>query len=172
MGTASKIATWFLWWLIYSAFGWVYETGIAPIETGHWVGQGFLYGPLRPVYGTAAALAIALFYRRVTGVVPLFFAGALLATAVEYLTSLVLEEAFGLRWWDYSDFRFNIDGRVSLLGALVFGVMMVLLIRIIHPRVEALTARIAARTRVFAAAVLAGFVALDICVTVIHLLAM
>ena len=170
MGIASKIAPWFLWWLLYSAVGWVYETSIALVETGQWVGHGFLFGPWRPVYGTAAVLAIALLYRRTKNVVPLFLVGAFLATVVEYTTSLVLEDAFGLRLWDYSHFRFNIDGRVSLLGAVVFGVMMVLLIRLVHPRVEVLTARVAARTQVIAASVMAGLVALDICVTVIHLL--
>jgi len=94
-----------------------------------------------------------------------------LSTALEYVTSVVLERLFGQRWWDYSNFRFNIAGRVCLLAAIVFGVLTVLLIKIIHPRVEMLTNRIADRTKIKLASVLAGAVALDFCMTLLRLLA-
>ena len=171
MKTASKVSNWFLWWLLYSVAGWVYEIIVVSIQEGHLVSRGFLYGPLCPIYGTAALLAIALLYKRVKNPVPLFVVGVTLATALEYTVSVVLERLFHQRWWDYSDFRFNIEGRVCLLASMIFGVMMILLIKVVHPRIEALTERIAVKTRVVLASVLAGLVALDFCLTIIHLLA-
>jgi len=167
-----KISNWFLWWIAYSIAGWVYEIIVVSAQEGHLVSRGFLYGPLCPIYGTAALMAIALLYRRVKHVVPLFLVGVTVATVLEYITSVVLERLFGQRWWDYSDFRFNIEGRVCLLATIVFGVMMILLIRVIHPRVEALTERIPAKTRIVLASVLAGLIAIDLWLTVIHQLAM
>ena len=170
MKTASKVSNWFLWWLIYSVAGWAYEIVVVSIQEGHLVSRGFLYGPLCPIYGTAALLAIALLYKRVKNPLLLFLVGVTLATALEYTTSVALERLFHQRWWDYSNFRFNIEGRVCLLAATVFGVLMILLIKVIHPRVEALTGRLAEKTRVLLASVLAGLVALDFCLTLIHLL--
>ena len=172
MERASRVSQWVLWWVLYSVFGWIYETIICSIELGQWADRGFLYGPLCPIYGSAAVLAIAMLYRRVKSVPLLFLVGVVLATGVEYITSVVLEQIFGMRWWDYSEFRFHIEGRVSLLGAVVFGVLVVLLIKIVHPRIESLTKRIPAKTGIVFASVLVGVTVVDFCMTVIHLLAM
>jgi len=136
---------------------------------GQWADRGFLYGPLCPIYGTAAVLALILF-QRIKHPVPLFLIGAALVVVIEYSTSVVLELLFEQIWWDYSQFRFNIHGRVSILGAVVFGVMIVLLVKAIHPRVEALTKRIGDRIKILLASALAGMVILDFCMTVIHLI--
>jgi len=178
MRIADKISKWFLWFLLYSFAGWVYESILFSIALGHWVNRGFLYGPLCPIYGTGAMLALLILRKHVKNAVPLFFIGALLATVVEYTTSVVLERLFHQTWWDYSQFPFNIHelaslnihGRVSLYGAIAFGVMVVLLIKVVHPRIEVLTERIADKTKVVLASVLAGMVLLDLCVTLVHLL--
>lgn len=46
-----------------------------------------------------------------------------------------MEKLFHARWWDYSERKFNINGRVCLLGAVVFGLFSVILIKIIHPSI-------------------------------------
>jgi len=171
MVTASKISTWFLWGIVYSFFGWVYEVILWFLDMGYWDNRGFLYGPLCPIYGTSAVLALAILYKRTKNVVLLFLTGVVLTTGVEYIVSIVLEAFFGLRWWDYSQYRFNIQGRVSLLGAVVFGALIVLLVKLIHPRIEVITNRIADKTKIITAFVFAGVIVLDICMTVIHLLA-
>jgi len=169
MQIASKISTWFLWWILYSVFGWVFETLVCSIEMGQWADRGFLYGPLCPIYGTSALLSLVIF-KRIKHAALLFLAGAAMVVVIEYSTSLVLEQLFGQIWWDYSAFRFNIHGRVSLLGAVVFGVMIVLLIKLIHPRVEALTTRIQDKTKLIAAGILALILAFDFSITLFHLL--
>jgi len=167
---ASKISTWFLWFILYSVIGWIYETILCSIEAGQWVERGFLYGPLCPIYGTVAVLALAILYQRIKNVALLFLVGVVLTTGVEYISSVVLEQIFGLRWWDYSHFRFNIGGRISLLAAVVFGISIVLLLKVIHPRIEALTNRMADKTKVILASMFAGLIVFDFCITLIHLL--
>ena len=68
-----------------------------------------------------------------TNPVALFLLGAIVACVLEYLTSYGMEKLFHARWWDYSRRLLNINGRVCLLGAVVFGLFSVLLILMIHP---------------------------------------
>ena len=77
----------------------------------------------------------------------LFFLGALLTCTLEYLTSFVMEKLFHTRWWDYSNRKFQIHGRVCLAGTVVFGCFSVLLLKIVHPLTVSLLAKIPATVR-------------------------
>jgi len=162
-------ASWFLWFIAYSFAGWAYETALFTIVLSHWTNRGFLHAPLCPIYGTAAMAAIAILYGRVKNIALLFLAGAFLATVLEYITSVVLELLFDARWWDYSSRSFNIHGRVCLLGAVIFGTMVVVLVRFIHPQVEKLTARIPGKAKVILAIGIAGGIVLDFIMTASNL---
>ena len=61
------------------------------------------------------------------------------ATILEYTTSWVMEELFHARWWDYSNFRFNVQGRVCLLGAVIFGIAGVVIVLGAQPYVAQFT---------------------------------
>ena len=61
---------------------------------------------------------------------------------LEYITSWAMEKLFHARWWDYSNMRFHINGRVCLLGFCAFGVLSVVLLWWIHPALAAFTGRI------------------------------
>ena len=113
------IETWFLWLMIYSVIGWVYESTICSIGQRKLINRGFLNGPYCPIYGTGAVLVL-LVLGRIQNPVLLFFAGAVLTCSLEYLTSWLMEKLFHARWWDYSKRKFNIGGRVCLIGAIVF----------------------------------------------------
>lgn len=169
MAMASKISNWVLWWVIYSLAGWAYETIVCFIDAGHWANRGFLFGPICPIYGTAALLTIGILYKRIKNIALLFVTGVLLTAGLEYITSLVLEQLFGMRWWDYSSYRFNVGGRISLVGVVIFGAFTVLLIKFIHPWMEALTKRIGDKIKIILASVLAVAVVVDFCITLIHL---
>ena len=156
---------WLLWLVFYSFLGWAYESVLFTIVFRQWTNRGFLHGPLCPIYGTAAVLVIALLYGRKKNVCFLFFVGMVMATGLEYITSVVLEFFFDTRWWDYSARMFNIQGRVCLLGAAVFGTMVVLLARVMHPLVEKFTLRIPAKIRVLLAAFFAAAIIFDFIMT-------
>lgn len=44
-----------------------------------------------------------------------------------------MEKLFHARWWDYSSRKFNINGRVCLIGAFAFGSLSLILIKLVHP---------------------------------------
>lgn len=160
------IETWFLWLMIYSVIGWVYESTICSIGQRKLINRGFLNGPYCPIYGTGAVLVL-LVLGRIQNPVLLFFAGAVLTCSLEYLTSWLMEKLFHARWWDYSHYRFNIQGRICLLGAIVFGFGGVLIIDVVQPQVERLTAMIPLLAVHVICAVAAIVVIIDTIVTVV-----
>lgn len=94
--------------------------------------RGFLNGPYCPIYGCGAILVISL-VGWIDNFIVLFFVAMIVTSVLEYFTSWLLEVLFHAKWWDYSDFKYNIKGRVSLVGAVIFGALSVVLIKILHP---------------------------------------
>jgi len=122
--------------IMYSFIGWFYESIIRSIGAKKIINSGFLNGPFCPIYGFGAVVVILLFYQRVENIYILFFASMVLTSALEYVTSYLLEKIFHTKWWDYSNYLFNIKGRVFLPGAIVFGILSVLTIKFVHPFIE------------------------------------
>ncbi len=155
----------FLYIMIYGFAGWVYETIICSIEARRFVDRGFLNGPYCPIYGFGAMLDVIIL-GNIENAAALFFLGMLLDTVLEYVTSYVMEALFHARWWDYSTYRFNINGRVCLLGAVVFGAFSLLAVKVVHPAVAGAVGMIpTVWLHVISAVLLAG-VSVDVGVTV------
>ena len=114
----------FFYFILYSIIGWGYETAMCSVRDRAFVTRGFLNGPYCPIYGVGAVLFLSLLGNEKSSVL-IFIFGAMIASAVEYLTSFAMEKAFGARWWDYSDYKFNLNGRVCLGAAAVFGAFAV-----------------------------------------------
>lgn len=108
----------FLWFLLYAFIGWVYESVLVSVSERRWVNRGFLNGPLCPIYGCGAVLAIVLLHD-FTNPIEIFLISSFGASILEYITSWGMEKLFHARWWDYSHYRFNIQGRICLLAAIV-----------------------------------------------------
>ncbi len=163
----------FLWLMVYSFFGWVYETILCSAAQRKLVNRGFLLGPICPIYGCGAVLIILVLGRGTENVLGLFLSGAMLTCTLEYATSYLMEKLFHARWWDYSKRRYNLNGRVCLEGALVFGTFSVLLVRWIHPAVSAwLTNHLSAAATHLVCAGLLLIITLDCVWTVRHLLSL
>jgi len=160
----------FLWLIVYSFIGWIYESIICSAGEKRLVNRGFLNGPVCPVYGFGALTCIFFLNQKIDNVALLFFLGMLLTCAVEYITSVLLEKLFNTKWWDYSNHRFNIQGRVSLLGAIVFGTFSVLLIKYVHPFIRELIGRLPDPVLITASLALSLILMLDLYVTVRHIL--
>lgn len=133
----------FFWFMFYSIAGWIYETLICSLEAKKFINRGFLNGPYCPIYGCGAVLDL-LALGWIENPFLLFLAGALLDCTLEYFTSCVMEDMFHARWWDYSDKKLNINGRVCLLGAVVFGLFSMLLVKYVHPALGGMTAHLSA----------------------------
>ena len=101
--------------LIYGFFGWIYESSLVSIKKKSMINRGFLKGPIIPIYGCGALFIYLAFWEIRDHWCLVFLGGACLATLLEYVTSLIMELIFHTRWWDYSNYPFNLGGRVSLL---------------------------------------------------------
>ena len=132
------IAKYFIWFVFYSMLGWFWETTLYFISKRKFIDKSFLKGPFCPVYGIGAVLLIILL-GSVKNIFILFAAGALISIMVEYISTYYLEVFFRHKEWDYSKRRFNLYGRVCLLGAFIFGLFAVLLVRLIHPVINFIT---------------------------------
>lgn len=129
--------TWFFYFVVYSFLGWVCETCFCSIAARRFINRGFLNGPFCPIYGTGAVLVLLLFTRYENDLLALFVLSAVVTSVIEYITSYLLEKLFRLQLWDYSERKANLNGRVCLRNSLLFGVMSVLMVRVIHPRIAA-----------------------------------
>ena len=119
---------------MFSFFGWVSEVLYVGIFHEHkFVNRGFLYGPICPVYGFGGVVILLLPPSLYNTWIPLFFASTILCTAVEYLVSWIMEKMFHARWWDYSHYKFNINGRICLLNSVLFGFMGLSVIHFVYP---------------------------------------
>ena len=126
----------FLLLLFYSFLGWCGEMVYCSIgQRKLCEKRGFLNGPLCPIYGHGALLVLAVLGNRWNSPAATFLVGMVLTSAVEYVTSYVMEKLFHMRWWDYSCRRFNLNGRVCLLNSLLFGLACLVLRYGIQPRV-------------------------------------
>lgn len=159
----------FIWFIIYAFIGWIYETTYCSIKERKFVNRGFLYGPVIPIYGVGA-MVIILVLGEVKNIVVLFLSSMVVNSIIEYFTSWAMEKLFNARWWDYSRYPFNINGRICLYGALVFGVLSVLLIDFINPFVVRLTSHLS-YTAIYIISALLGILFIsDLTLTVINVL--
>ena len=98
--------------------------------------SGLVYGPFNPVYGIGAVIMTLTLYRyRNRSSSISFFGGAVVGSVIEYLLSWGQETLFGSTSWDYSRMPFNLDGRICLLYSLFWGILGVLWIKSLYPRV-------------------------------------
>jgi uncharacterized membrane protein len=105
----------------FSFIGWLWEVSLHLIEDGIFVNRGMLHGPWLPIYGSGGVLVFVLLKKLRDKPLCEFCAIVALCGAVEYLTSYFTERAHGMRWWNYSGYFLNLNGRICAEGLLVFG---------------------------------------------------
>lgn len=125
-----------LYFFVYSFLGWVCECLYCGIPQRRFINRGFLAGPYCPIYGWGALLVLYVLSPFRDHLLLLFAAGMILTSALEYITSFVMEKLFHSKWWDYSEQPFNLHGRICLKNTLLFGVMGVFVVRFAHPLIE------------------------------------
>lgn len=126
-----KLVDIYLLFWFSSILGWIMEEIVCSIGERKIINRGFLIGPYCPIYGVGAVLILLL--KGITNYYLIFILSLLLCSAIEYLVSFIMELVFKVRWWDYSDEPFNINGRICLKNAIAFGILGVLLIGYILP---------------------------------------
>lgn len=122
--------------ILYGVAGWIYESCLVSVRKKTFVNRGFLTGPIIPIYGCGALLFYMVFWDSRNDLLLVFVGSAILATLLEYVTSLTMELIFHARWWDYSQHRFNLNGRVSLMVSLFWGVLSIFMLQVLHPGMD------------------------------------
>lgn len=128
-----ELEYYFLLFFTGSVLGWVMEVVCKLIQFRRFINRGFLIGPYCPIYGFGAVLVTALLSRFSDSPLAVFGQAVLVCGVLEYFTSWLMEKLFHARWWDYSQRRFNINGRVCANTLIPFGLLGLLMIYLVKP---------------------------------------
>ena len=125
-----------LFFFTFSFVGWLWEVLLHLISDGIFVNRGVLHGSWLPIYGFGSILILTLLYRFRSKPYLLFFMSVILCGVVEYSTSYYLEVTNGMKWWDYTGYFLNINGRVCAEGLLVFGIGSMFVVYFVAPLLD------------------------------------
>lgn len=123
----------FLLFTVYSFLGWLTESIFCSVPAGKFINRGFLNGPFCPIYGFGGIVVVSVLFPFQDNIIALYIAGVLITTSIEYTTGFALELVFHTKYWDYSEHKYNVQGRICLQNSLLFGVMCVVGMLYIQP---------------------------------------
>lgn len=138
----NEIFVFIMYFMIYSFCGWVLESTYKSILERKIINSGFLAGPFCPIYGYGALIMYFALRDVTSNIIVLFLFGTIALSVFEYIVGLFLEIVFQTKYWDYSNKKFNIHGRVCLLNSLYWGILGIIFMKLIHPAVEKFVALI------------------------------
>ena len=128
-----SLASLFILFILYSFLGWCMEVLVTLYTTKKLVNRGFLIGPICPIYGNGCLMIILLLHKYLDDPFVLFAMATLICSILEYFTSYIMEKLFKARWWDYSDKKYNLNGRICLENLVAFGVLGLVMMYLINP---------------------------------------
>lgn len=144
-----------LMFFTFSMVGWLWEVSLHLISDGEFVNRGVLQGPWLPIYGSGGILILLLLYHFRRKPWLEFILAVILAGTVEYYTSLYLEMTHnGQKWWDYTGYFLNLNGRVCAEGLFVFGLGGMAIVYFLAPLLDNLIRKIPFKILVAACACL------------------
>ena len=131
---------WYQWlasFYIHCFFGWIFESAYVSFLKKRFVNRGFLHLPLLPLYGTGAVMMLWVSLPVKDNLFLVYAAGVIAATILEYVTGWGMEKLFKVKYWDYSDQRFQLNGYICLSSSIAWGFLTILLTEVIHRPIEA-----------------------------------
>ena len=128
---------------IFTFVGWMWEVALHLLNDGVFVNRGIMHGPWLPIYGTGGVLVLIILNKFRDKPLLEFISIIIVCGIVEYFTSYYLEIAHnGEKWWDYSGYFLNLNGRICAEGLLVFGLGGMAAVYAIAPALDNLIKRI------------------------------
>lgn len=121
-----------IYFIIYSFIGWFMEVCVSLYTKKRFVNRGFLIGPYCPIYG-CGVLTIVTLVGNESDVLTVFLKSIFICSILEYFTSYFMEKIYHVRWWDYSNKKFNINGRICLETMIPFGILGTSVVFLLHP---------------------------------------
>ena len=123
-----------IYFVFYSFIGFLLETIFGLFSKGVIESrQSFLFGPFCAIYGIGAILMIAFLKNFKGRPVLIFLLGALIGTVAEYLMSYFCDVFLHFKWWDYTGYFLNINGRTCLYFTVLWGLLAIALIEYVNP---------------------------------------
>ncbi len=151
-----------LLFFIFSFIGWCWEVSLHLVLDGVFVNRGALHGPWLPIYGSGGVLLLTLLNRVRSSPVKEFFCIIFVCGMVEYWTSYYLEMVYdGMKWWDYSGYFLNLNGRICAEGLLVFGIGGMVFVYIAAPLLDNRIRVLRKQVLVWSCLILLGMYAAD-----------
>ena len=146
-----------IYFITYSFLGWVMESIFRSISERKIINTGFLKGPFCPIYGVGAIIMLLFLKRFSDNLIVLF----IVLTIWEYLVGVLLEKLFHTKYWDYSNNKFNFQGRICLMNSIFWGILGVVFVKYIHPLIESLIEKIDFRILIFVYSILGIIILVD-----------
>ena len=129
----------------FSIGGWIWEVFLFFITGQGLVNRGVSHGPWLPIYGSGGVLVLILLQKVREKPVLTFFLSMALCGVIEYFTSLFLEMSKGVKWWDYTGYFLNLNGRICAEGLLIFGFGCLAAVYVAAPMLDELYRKIPVR---------------------------
>ena len=129
---------WLFFFYFYCFAGWCIESAYVSVKERKLTNRGFMRGPFLPLYGSGAVMMLVVSMPFQHNLILTYIAGCIGATALEYVTGVVMEALFKVRYWDYSNQKFNFQGHICLSSTLAWGGLTILMTRVVHKPVEQL----------------------------------
>lgn len=128
---------------IYCFLGWCIESTIVSIEQKMFVNRGFLRLPMLPLYGSGS-MVILIITLPVRDGNPfwIYLFGMIGATILEYITAVLMEGIFKTKYWDYSNEKYNFQGRICVKASLFWGCLSLFLVYVVNPPIQSLADKI------------------------------
>ena len=167
MFSFSEIA---LLFFIYSFLGWCVEVAFVAVTAGKGTNRGFLNGPVCPIYGCGMIGVLLALLPVEKNIWLLFLGGMVICSAVELFGGWILDKIFHMRWWDYSDEKFNIGGYVCLAFSFMWGMAVVFAVKFVHHPIMAVVKKIPFQIQVIIVVVCGVVFVVDMIVTLKNLI--
>ena len=131
-----SIIQWLFFFYFYCFCGWCFESAYVSIRTRKLTNRGFMRGPFLPLYGSGGLMMLIVSAPFRDNIVLTYVAGVIGATVLEYVTGVVMECLFKVRYWDYSKRKFNFQGQICLRSSLAWGFLTIAMTQLVHEPVE------------------------------------
>lgn len=131
----------YFYFMVYSFGGWVVQGLYVGAKDHKFVNTGFFHGPYVPIFGFGCLFIIYIVDKMSMNPFWVFVNTFWLTSVLEYVTSWYLQKRYHRLWWDYSNHKFNIHGRVCLLNSTLYGIAGLVVTYIFQPWMADLTAR-------------------------------
>lgn len=133
-----SVIQWMFFFYFYCFFGWCFESAYVSVKSRKLTNRGFMRGPFLPIYGSGAIMMLVVSMPFQDNIFLTYIAGCIGATVLEYITGVTMEALFKVRYWDYSNQKFNFQGHICLGSTLAWGFLTILMTEVIHVPVERL----------------------------------